>query len=101
MNSIKSSIEANISPIHYKKFTDKQYQGLANEIKSHLMYLFENCKLPTAADEQLHILLFKVMQGSKQMSGTVNQRAGAIEIIKALQQYPQFFDDKNWQALKH
>ncbi len=101
MSSIKSTIEANISPIHYKKFTDKQYQGLANEIKSHLMYIFENCKLPTDADEQLHILLFKVMQGSKQMSGTVNQRAGAIEIIKALQQYPQFFDDKNWQALKH
>ena len=67
MNAIKESIEANISPIHYKKFTDKQYTALSGKIKAHLAYLFENCKLPTAADAQLHILLFKVMQGSEQM----------------------------------
>jgi hypothetical protein len=101
MSNIKASMEANISPIHYKKFTSKQYQTLAGEIKTHLVYLFENCKLPAAADAQLHVLLFKVMQGSELMSEDVNQRAGAIEIIKALQQYPQYFDDKNWQALKH
>lgn len=101
MNSIKSSMEANISAIHYKNFKSKQYQTLANEIKVHLVYLFENCKLPTDADAQLHILLFKIMQGSEQMQELGDQRGGAIEIIKALQQYPQYFADSNWQALKH
>jgi len=101
MNSIKSSMEANISAIHYKNFKSKQYQTLANEIKVHLVYLFENCKLPTDADAQLHILLFKIMQGNKQMQELGDQRSGAIEIIKALQQYPQYFDDSNWQTLKH
>jgi hypothetical protein len=101
MKGIKESMEANISPIHYKKFTSEQYQALANEIKIQLVYLFENCKLPAKADAQLHTLLFKVMQGSEQMYKGDNQRGGAIEIIKALQQYPQYFDDKNWQALKH
>jgi len=101
MSKIKDSLEANISPIHHKKFTTSQYHALASEVKTHLVYLFENCKLPTDADAQLHLLLFKVMQGSELMSEDVNQRAGAIEIIKALQQYPQYFDDKNWQALKH
>jgi hypothetical protein len=101
MRNIKSSIEANISPIHTKQFTSPQYQALASEIKIHLVYLFENCKLPTEADAQLHTLLFKVMQGNEQMQKGDNQRGGAIEIIKALQQYPQYFDDKNWQALKH
>jgi len=101
MSKIKDSLEANISPIHNKKFTISQYHALASEVKTHLVYLFENCKLPTDADAQLHLLLFKVMQGSELMSEDVNQRAGAIEIIKALQQYPQYFDDKNWQALKH
>jgi len=101
MNKIKTSMESNITPIHTKEFTPSQYQILANEIKTHLVYLFENCKLPTEADAQLHILLFKVMQGNEQMQKGDNQRGGAIEIVKALQQYRQYFDDKNWQALKH
>lgn len=101
MSRIKTSMEANISPIHTKDFTVEQYAALSNEIKIHLVYLFENCKLPAKADAQLHTLLFKVMQGSEQMQSPENPRAGAIEIIKALQQYPQYFDDKNWQALKH
>ena len=101
MRKIKTSMETNISPIHTKQFTSTQYQILANEIKTHLVYLFENCKLPAEADAQLHVLLFKIMQGSEQMHQGDKQRGGAIEIIKALQQYPQYFDDKNWQALKH
>jgi len=101
MSKIKNAMEVNISPIHTKQFTSVQYQTLANEIKVQLVYLFENCKLPTKADAQLHILLFKIMQGSEQMHKEGNQRGGAIEIIKSLQQYPQYFDDKNWQALTH
>lgn len=101
MSSIKNSMEANISPIHTKKFTVEQYAALSNKVKIHLVYLFENCKLPAEADAQLHTLLFKVMQGSEQMESPENPRGGAIEIIKALQQYPQYFDDKNWQAIKH
>jgi len=101
MSKIKNSMETNISPIHSKKFTTPQYHALASEIKTHLVYLFENCKLPTDADAQLHLLLFKIMQGSEQMHEADNQRSGAVEIIKALQQYPQYFDDKNWQSIKH
>ncbi len=101
MSKIKNAMEANISPIHNKKFTVEQYAALSSEIKIHLVYLFEHCKLPIKADAQLHTLLFKVMQGSEEMQQGKSQRGGAIEIIKALQQYPQYFDDKNWQALKH
>ena len=101
MSKIKNAVETNISPIHTKQFTSPQYQALASEIKIHLGYLFENCKLPAEADAQLHTLLFKVMQGSEQMHKGDEQRGGAIKIIKALQQYPQYFDDNNWQVLKH
>ena len=101
MSKVKASIEKNITPIHIKEFTTVQYTGLAVEISSHLNYLFTHCKLPKDADAQLHLLLFKIMQGNEQMQSATKQRAGAIQIIKALQQYPQYFDDKNWQALKH
>lgn len=101
MTSIKNALEKNISPIHYKKFTPEQYKALAADMDIHLTYLFENCKLPKSADEQLHVLLFKIIEGKEQMRAASKQRSGAITIIKVLQQYPQYFDDKNWQALKH
>lgn len=101
MSKIKASIEESISEIHHKKFTDAQYKSLAGKIDAQLIYLFENCKLPKDADAQLHILLFDIMQASEQMQSSDNPRAGAITTIKALQKYPRYFDDKDWQALQH
>ena len=99
MSEIKNSIEDNIAEIHHKKFTNLQYKSLAGKIDDQLAYLFENCKLPAGADAQLHILLFDIMQASKQMQSSDNPRAGAITTIKVLQKYPHYFDDKEWQAL--
>ncbi|OUR80835.1 hypothetical protein A9Q75_09165 [Colwellia psychrerythraea] len=101
MSKIKNSMEENIDEIHKNKFTDAQYKSLAGKIDAQLAYLFENCMLPADADAQLHILLFDIMQASKQMQLSDNPRSGAITTIKALQKYPHYFDDKDWQALQH
>jgi hypothetical protein len=101
MTRIKTSIEKNIKEIHHNKFNKKQYAALANEITTHLSYLFEHCKLPQNADVQLHTLLASIMQGSDQMRSQNNQRQGAIKIVKALQNYPVYFNDENWTALSH
>ena len=101
MTNIKLALERNISLIHYKKFTASEYVILAKEVDTQIHYLFENCKLPKDADEQLHTLLFSIIKGSEKMKSSENQRIGAIEIIKTLHQYPQFFNDVNWQPLKH
>ena len=101
MSKIKTSIEESISEIHHKQFSEAQYKALADKVDAQLAYLFKNCKLPAAADAQLHILLFDIMQASRQMQSSDNPRSGAITTIKALQKYPHYFDDKDWQALKH
>jgi hypothetical protein len=101
MSNIKASMEKNISAIHSNKFTVEQYSNLSQEVKVQLVYLFESCKLPAKADEQLHTLLFKVMQGSEEMQSPDKPRAGAIQIIQALQLYPQYFNDRYWQVLEH
>ncbi|PKH85296.1 hypothetical protein [Colwellia sp. Bg11-28] len=101
MSKIKASIEENISEIHHNQFTDAQYKSLAEKVDAQLAYLFEHCKLPADADAQLHILLFDMMQASKQMQSSDNPRAGAITAIKSLQKYPHYFDDKEWQSLQH
>ncbi len=101
MTQIKTSIEESISEIHHNKFTKAQYKVLAGKIDAQLAYLFKHCKLPVDADAQLHVLLFDIMQASKQMQSSDNPRSGAITTIKALQKYPRYFADKDWQALKH
>ena len=101
MNRIKHSMQSKLSSIHEKTFEPAQYKALAAEIDMHLTYLFENCKLSKDADAQLHILLFKVIEGKEQMRASTEQRAGAVTIIKTLKLYPKYFDDKNWQPLQH
>jgi len=101
MTRIKTSMEKHINAIHNKTFKAEQYSVLAKELQQHLNYLFSHCKLPSDADAQLHILLFRVMQGVEKMQATSEQRTGAIKVIKALQAYPEYFNDNNWQALAH
>ncbi len=101
MTRIKTTIETNLSAIHHDNFTNEQYVTLAAEINTHLNYLFKNCVLPADADAQLHLLLFPIMQATEQMSSSDNARQGAIKIIKAIQKYPEYFDDTNWNILQH
>ena len=101
MNRIKSSLEKNLHAIHHDHFTVSQYQVLAGEMQSHLDYLFANCKLPPAADAQLHLLLVRVMQGVAMMKEGEMPRDGAITLVKALKTYPRYFNDPNWQEIKH
>ncbi len=101
MTRIKTSMEKHINAIHNKTFKAEQYSVLAKELQQHLNYLFSHCKLPSDADAQLHLLLFRVMQGVEKMQETSEQRTGAIKVIKALQAYPECFKDDNWQAISH
>lgn len=101
MTQIKHSIEANINPIHHNTFSPEQYVKLAQAVEQGIHFIFQHCKLPTAADAQLHILLIAMIDGHKKMQSGEQQRQGAIMIIKALNKYPQYFDDENWQAINH
>lgn len=101
MTKIKHEIEANLDAIHYQQFTTEQYQALAVKLDNHLHFIFENCKLAPAADAQLHVLLARVMGGIDKMKHAANKKQGAVDIIRALQLYPEFFADSHWQALNH
>lgn len=101
MNRIKSEIASNIDAIHHNTFTLAEYEKVAKNIDNHLQYIFKHCALPKAADEQLHHLLFAIMQANKQMKSKEQPRKAAVNIIHALEYYPKFFADSNWQALNH
>ena len=97
MTKIKVIVSADLADIHDNKLTIKKYKTLANELEQALTFIFKNCALPENADAQLHLLLIPMLQGVEQMKGQVEQRNGAIKIMQALQRYPVYFNDLNWQ----
>lgn len=101
MNNIKKDIADNLSSIHHEQFSDEQYAMLATRLETHLSFLFANCQLPPLADAQLHTLLAKVMQGVDKIKHSTSKKQGAVLVIQALQDYPLYFADANWQSLQH
>ena len=101
MTNIRTEIEQNLDSIHHEQFSDEQYAVLATKLDKQLNFLFANCKLPPLADAQLHTLLAKVILGVDKIKHSNTKKQGAVLIIQALQDYPVYFDDTNWQSLKH
>lgn len=101
MTNIKNEIANNLQNIHHEQFTDEQYAMLAATLDKQLSFLFANCQLPPLADAQLHTLLAKVMQGVDTIKHSNNKKQGAVLIIQALKDYPEYFADPNWQSLIH
>lgn len=101
MTNIKTEIALSLDSIHHEQFSDEQYAVLATKLDKQLNFLFANCKLPPLADAQLHTLLAKVMLGVDKIKHSTNKKQGAVLIIQALQDYPIYFADDNWQSLIH
>jgi hypothetical protein len=100
MAEIRAAFEADHPAIHAGKETDAQYDALAGRIEAQVNAIVANCKLPPAADANLHYLVADLLQGVGLMRGQDPQRTrhdGAALVHGALSAYGQYFDDPNWQ----
>jgi len=96
-----SAAVANLKLDGEKKWaTDAQYDALAARIEAQLNSVVANCKLPPAADANLHYVVADLMQGVSLMRGKDPQRTrhdGAALVHGALRAYPKYFDDPDWK----
>lgn len=100
MAEIHAAFEADHPAIHARKETDAQYEALAGRIESQVNAIVANCKLPPAADANLHYVIADLLQGVSLMRGQDPQRSrhdGAALVHGALRAYGQFFDDPHWK----
>jgi len=100
MTEIRAAFEADHPAIHAGKETDAQYEALAGRIEAQVNTIVANCKLPPAADANLHYVIADLLQGVGLMRGQDPQRTrhdGAALVHGALRAYGQFFDDPNWK----
>jgi hypothetical protein len=101
MAEIRAAFDADHSRIHSGKQTNVQYEQLARSIEKSVNRVVEQCKLPPAADAQLHLIVGDLLQGVSLMRGADSSRKphdGAQLVDGALKSYGRYFDDPAWHA---
>lgn len=101
MAAIQAAFDADHPAIHAAKETDAQYAALAGRIEAQVQAIVANCKLPPAADANLHYVIADLLQGVSLMRGEDPQRTrhdGAALVHGALLAYPKYFDDPGWKV---
>ncbi len=101
MDGILHDLAAALPQIHDGKLPETGYAELAEDMHGHLEYMFTNCKLPPAADEQLHLVLAEVMNGAEAMKAGPDRRSGAVRVVQALDAYGKHFDHPGWTGVRH
>jgi len=95
MAAIQSAFEAEHAAIHAGTATDAQYEALAGRIEAQVNSIVANCRLPPAADANLHYVIADLAQGVSLMRGVDPARTrhdGAALVHGALRAYDEYFD---------
>ena len=96
MAAIRDAFDAHHPDIHRGSETADQYQALAGQIEAQVQSIVANCKLPPAADANLHYIVADLVQGVNLMRGQDPARTrhdGAALVHGALLAYGKSFDD--------
>ena len=96
MAAIRSAFDADHPAIHQGKETETEYEALAARIETQVNDIVKNCKLPPAADANLHYVIADLLQGVGLMRGKDPARTrhdGAALVHGALIGYGKHFDD--------
>lgn len=104
IGDIRQSMAGSLHAIHENKMSAKAYNGLAKKVEGAVGEIVANCKLPPAADAQLHIVVADLLAGAEQMAGKAKQAKrmdGAVKVIGALDNYGKYFDDPGFQPIAH
>jgi hypothetical protein len=100
MNEIRATMADAIPSIHADKFSPDSYKGLAQQVQAQVDGIVANCKLPEAADQQLHLVLEQILDGIAVMNSDARQAEGAGKVVQALDQYGAHFDHAKWRPLE-
>lgn len=101
MGDIRTAMADALPPIHRNKFSSEDFGKLAARVQGQIDYVTANCKLPEAADQQLHVVLEQILDGIAVMKANKGRDQGAVKIVQALDLYGTHFDHAGWQKLKH
>lgn len=103
MLRLRAQLLTHLDDIHHKRFTAPQYQQFSQVLQQEVNHIVANCKLTPEADAQFHLVLAAMMQSQQAMAkdDVDLQRQGAVQLLRALQRYPDYFQDDAFLPLVH
>lgn len=104
MGEIRQAMAASLPAIHAKQMSAKAYARLAKTVQGAVGQIVAQCKLPPAADAQLHLVIADLLVGADHMAGKVKGTPrvdGAVKVIGALNTYGTYFDDPTFRLIEH
>lgn len=99
MENISFLAKKNMSANQNEKLTPEAYVELGNEIKAQTDLIFKNCKLPPTADQELHKILFPILNSVTTFTGkgtNKEKHEAFFVLLNSLAQYGSHFEHKNW-----
>ena len=83
--------------------TAGQSAALAGRVRAEVNYMIANCKLPPAADANLHLVIAHLSQGAQQMENATDpaeRERGVATVQEALRAYGTHFQHPGWHKPK-
>lgn len=94
MANIRDAFDRRHGAFHDGKMAEQDYHQLAGELGGAIDSIFANCKLPPAADAELHKLLAAMMNARQQLAKAESD--GMVGLHRALLAYPEYFEHPGW-----
>lgn len=99
MSAIRSALEGSLPAIRDGGFAPQDYANLARSLATEAGEIVTNCRLPEAADMQLHIILAQLLDGAAMMETASGREDGVVKAVGAVNAYGAYFDHPDWRKL--
>jgi len=101
MGEIRAALAAKHQGIHKGTLTPEDYKALGTLVEARVGTIVAECKLAPAADANLHLIVAELIAGADAMQGKAKTKpaAGAVQAVRAVNQYGKFFDHPGWKPL--
>ncbi|HEY3459182.1 MAG TPA: hypothetical protein VGL52_00030 [Casimicrobiaceae bacterium] len=101
MTDLRASFAKDLGRIHDGTLPPADYAKLGATVEAKVASIINDCKLPPAADAQLHLIVADLIAGADVMQGKAAgaPAAGAHTVVTALNHYAQYFDHPGFKPL--
>jgi hypothetical protein len=101
MGEIRAALAAKQGDIHRGTLSPEDYKALGTLVEARVATIVAECKLAPAADANLHLIVAELIAGAEAMQGKskTTPAAGAVQAVRAANQYGKFFNHPGWKPL--
>jgi len=104
MATLRDAVHGAPAPMHQGTARPADYAALGRRVEETVGGIVKDCKLPPAADAQLHVVIADLVAGADALKGAKDGKAGRAGLLRvngALEAYARHFDHPGWGKPAH